>query len=43
VVTLNKSRDSYQGAFTADQYNADESKLLVRISGTVTGRRVTAN
>ena len=43
VVTLNKSRDSYQGAFTIDQYNADESKLLVHISGTVTGTRVTVN
>ena len=43
VVTLNKSRDSYQGPYTIDQYNADESKLLVHISGTVTGTRVTAN
>jgi len=43
VVTLNESRDSYQGGFTIDQYNADQSKLLVHISGTVTGTRVTAN
>jgi hypothetical protein len=43
VVTLNKSRDNYQGAFTTDQYNADGSELLVHISGTVTGTRVTAN
>ncbi len=43
VVTLNKSRDSYQGPFTIDQYNADESQLLVHISGTVRGTRVTVN
>lgn len=43
VVTLNKSRDNYQGPFTIDQYNADESMLLVHITGTVTGTRVTVN
>jgi hypothetical protein len=43
VVTLNKSRNSYEGPFTIDQYNADESQLLVHISGTVTGTRVTVN
>jgi len=41
TVTLNKSRNSYQGPFTIDQYNADESMVLVHISGTVTGTRVT--
>jgi hypothetical protein len=43
VVTLSKSRDSYQGTFTTDQYNADQSKLLVHISGTITGTRVTVD
>lgn len=43
VVTLNRSRDSYQGPFTIDQYDADESMVLVHISGTVKGTRVTAN
>jgi hypothetical protein len=43
VVTLNKLRNSYQGPFTIDQYNADESQVLVHISGTVTGTRVTVN
>ena len=43
VVTLDKSRASYQGSFTIDQYNADESVLLVHISGTVTGTRVTVD
>lgn len=43
VVTLNKARDSYQGPFTIDQYNADESMVLVHISGTVTGTRVTVD
>ena len=43
VVTLNKSRDTYVGSFTIDQYNADASMVLVHISGTVTGTRVTVN
>jgi hypothetical protein len=43
VVTLDKSRDTYQGAFTIDQYATDEKTLLVHISGTVTGTRVTVN
>jgi hypothetical protein len=43
TVTLSKSRDTYQGHFTIDQYNADESKVLVHISGTVTGMRVTVD
>jgi hypothetical protein len=43
AVTLNKSRASYQGPFTIDQYNADQSQLLVHISGTVTGTRVTVD
>ena len=43
VVTLDKSRTSYQGSFTLDQYNADESTLLVHVSGTITGTRVTAD
>jgi hypothetical protein len=43
VVTLSKTRDSYQGTFTIDQYNADESQLLVHISGTITGLRVTVD
>jgi len=41
VVTLGKSRDSYKGNFTIDQYNADESAVLVHVSGTITGARVT--
>ncbi len=41
VVTLSKSRDSYSGTFTIDQYNADGSTLLVHLSGTITGTRVT--
>jgi hypothetical protein len=43
TVTLSKSRDAYQGHFTVDQYNADESTVLVHISGTVTGTRVTVD
>jgi hypothetical protein len=43
AVTLNKSRASYQGPFTIDQYNADQSQLLVHISGTVTGTRITVD
>ena len=43
VVTLAKSRDTYRGSFTVDQYNADASKVLVHISGTITGTRVTVN
>lgn len=43
VVTVDKSRDTYQGDFTIDQYATDETTLLVHISGTVTGTRVTAN
>ena len=43
VVTLDKSRDKYQGSFTIDQYNADESVLLVHVSGTITGTRVTVD
>jgi hypothetical protein len=42
-VTLAKSRSSYRGTFTLDQYNADESALLVHVSGTVTGTRVTVD
>jgi hypothetical protein len=41
AVTLAKSRSSYRGTFTLDQYNADESTLLVHVSGTITGTRVT--
>ncbi len=41
VVTLSKSRDSYAGTFAIDQYNADESAVLVHVSGTITGTRVT--
>jgi hypothetical protein len=43
LVTLSKSRASYAGTFTIDQYNADESALLVHISGTITGTRVTVD
>lgn len=43
VVTLDKSRTSYEGTFTLDQYNADESVRLVHVSGTVTGTRVTVD
>jgi hypothetical protein len=42
-VNLDKSRDSYQGHFTIDQYNADESMVLVHVSGTVTGTRLTVD
>jgi hypothetical protein len=43
VVTLDKSRQSYQGSFTVDQYNADETVLLVHVSGTISGTRVTVD
>jgi hypothetical protein len=43
VIVLDKSRASYSGTFTLDQYNADESVLLVHVSGSVTGTRVTAD
>jgi hypothetical protein len=42
-VTLNKTRDTYVGSFTIDQYAADETTLLVHVSGTVTGTRVTVD
>jgi len=41
LVTVSRSRDSYAGRFTIDQYNADESAVLVHVSGTITGTRVT--
>jgi len=43
VVTLSKSRDSYQGKFTTDQYAVDETTLLVHVSGMVTGTRFTVD
>ena len=43
LVTVSKSQDSYQGTFTIDQYNADESALLVHVSGAITGTRVTVD
>lgn len=43
VVTLDKSRASYRGTFTLDQYNADETALLVHVSGTIAGARVTVD
>jgi len=43
VVTLDKSRASYQGSFTLDQYNADQTMQLVHISGTISGTRVTVD
>ena len=43
VVTLDKSRAIYRGTFTLDQYNADESALLVHVSGTIAGARVTVD
>lgn len=43
VVTLDKSRAKYEGHFTIDQYNADESVVLVHVSGTVNGMRFTVN
>jgi hypothetical protein len=41
VVTLNHSKNSYTGSFTIDQYNPDQSVLLVHVSGTITGTRLT--
>jgi len=41
VVTLNHPRTSYTGSFTIDQYNPDQSVLLVHVSGTITGTRLT--
>ena len=43
LVTLSRSRDRYDGTFTIDQYNADESVLLVHVSGVITGTRVTVD
>ena len=43
VVTLNRAGNSYAGNFSIDQYNADESAVLVHLSGTVTGTRVTVD
>ena len=43
MVTLDKTRTRYQGSFTIDQYNADESVVLVHISGTVNGVRFTVD
>ena len=43
VVTLDRSRAHYQGSFTIDQYNADETTLLVHVSGTISGDRVTVD
>jgi len=41
VVTLSKSHDTYQGTFAIDQYNADQKAVLVHVSGTITGTRIT--
>jgi hypothetical protein len=41
TVTLNQPRDTYTGSFTIDQYATDETTLLVHVSGTITGTRVT--
>ena len=43
VVILDKSRARYQGSFTIDQFNADETAVLVHVSGTVTGVRLTVD
>jgi hypothetical protein len=36
-VTLNRSRDRYEGSFTIDQYATDETRLLEHVAGTITG------
>src|SRR5689334_15361311 len=43
VVNLDKSRARYQGTFTIDQFNADETAVLVHVSGTVSGLRLTVD
>jgi hypothetical protein len=43
LVTLNHSRNRYEGTFTLDQYASDETTLLEHISGTITGTRVTVD
>lgn len=43
VVTVNSSRDGFEGTFTLDQYAKDETTLLQHIAGKVVGTRVTVD
>jgi len=43
VVTLDRTRTKYLGHFTIDQYNAEGTTVLVHLSGTVNGTRVTVD
>jgi hypothetical protein len=40
-VTLNRARDRYEGTFTLDQYEKDETTLIEHISGEVKATRFT--
>lgn len=43
VVTVNRSRDAFEGTFTLDQYAKDETTLLQHIAGKVLGTRFTVD
>ncbi len=43
TVTLSRSKNSYAGTFTIDQYAPDETTLIVHITGTVSATRFTAD
>jgi hypothetical protein len=40
---LDRTRNSYTGTFTIDQYGADETTLLEHVGGTITGTRFTVD
>jgi hypothetical protein len=40
-ITLNRGRNSFEGKFTIDQFEADETTLIEHISGTMKGTRFT--
>lgn len=42
-VTLDRSRNSYQGTFTLVQYASDGKTVLATVTGTVTATRITAD
>jgi hypothetical protein len=38
-VKVNRAHDTFEGTFTIDQYMADETTLVVHLSGTLSGKR----
>jgi hypothetical protein len=43
VVTLDRSRNTFEGTFTIDQYARDQATLLQHIGGKITGTRITVD